>query len=115
MKAVRYGGREHLLSAWNYTNNQRMAQRSWLCPGGKVSAVTIVKRSGNWAFTVHFPDGELMDVGVCKTRGLCKTLVSRLLDGFLADCGITVRGYSKGFKAWLGLSHQASGRRGSMM
>ena len=115
MIAVRYGGLEYLLSGWNYTNNRKLAQRSWVSPSGNVSAVTILKRDYGWGFTVHSPDGQLMDVGVCKTRGMCKTLVGKVLDGFVSDCEITYRYYSSGFTDWLGLSHYGNGGRGSIM
>jgi hypothetical protein len=115
MTVVRYGGVEYLISGWNYTNNRKLAQRSWISPGGKISAVTILKRDYGWGFTVYSPDGELMDVGVCRTRGMCKNLVGAILDDFVSDCGITYKHYSSGFKDWLGLSHQANGLRGSTM
>jgi len=101
MTVIRYAGREYLLSGWNYTASKKLSQRSWLSAEGKESAVIITRRSNGYSYLVCSPDGELLDVGVCPTRGGCKKLAMRCLTEFTAHCRLHLRDISDGFRRWL--------------
>ena len=101
MKVIKYGGKDYLLSGWNYTDNNKLSQRSWVCPEEKVSAIIIVRKTFGYAFLVSSPDGEMLDVGVCRTRGDCKKMSQRVIDHFVGHCSIGISEYSRTFRDWI--------------
>ena len=101
MTAIRYAGVEYLLSRWNYTERRKLSQMVWMSMERKETAITITRRSNGYAYLVCSPDGELLDVGVCPTRGECKRLSMRCLEDFIGHCKLKLRDCSPDFRRWL--------------
>ena len=101
IKVIKYGGKEWALSGWDYTYGKRMSQRTWFCPEGKMSAIVIVREKFGYTFLVQSPDGEILDVGVCKRRINSKILSQKVLDEFLGHCEISMAKTSKPFQQWM--------------
>ena len=99
---VRYGGEEWLLSNWDYTYGKKLSQRIWICPKGRVYAVVIVRtRERKYNFIVQCPMGEILDVGVCKTRHEAKIISTKVLKQFLSHCRISFPKSNQRFKKWI--------------
>ena len=101
MIVVQYAGVEYLLSRWNYTGRRVLSQRVWMSMDSKSTAITITKRINGYAYLVCSPDGELLDVGVCPSRGDCKRLSMRCLEDFIGHCKLKLRDCSPDFRRWL--------------
>jgi len=78
-----------------------MLRRMWVSPTHSFTAATIIKRTRGYGFIVMSPDGELMDVGVCRYRRDSKDIIQKLLDEFVIECGISPGEMSKDFRNWL--------------
>ena len=101
IKVIEYGGKEWVLSGWDYTYGKRMSQKTWFCPEGKMSAIVIVREKFGYTFLVQSPDGEVLDVGVCRKRHNSKFLSQKVMDEFLGHCEISLAKASKPFQQWL--------------
>jgi hypothetical protein len=101
IKVIKYGGKEWALSGWDYTYGKRMSQRTWFCPEGKMSAIIIVREKFGYTFLVQSPDGEILDVGVCRRRHNSKFLSQKVMQEFLGHCEISISKASKTFQRWI--------------
>lgn len=90
-----------MLAQWSGTRGKRMLKRMWINPTHSFSAVTIIKRKRGYGFIVMSPDGQLMDVGVCRYRSDAKAIIQKLLDEFIEECGIPHADMSPNFRDWL--------------
>jgi len=91
-----------MLSNWDYTYGKKMSQRTWVCPGGKMSAIIIVRNNeGKYSFIVQSPDGEILDVGVCQQRHEAKKLSQNVLKQFLEHCVIRFTVADESFRTWM--------------
>ena len=92
MRYILYGGQEWFLSAWSYTYGKKMSQKFWVSPVGKMSAIVIIRQS---------PDGEILDLGVCKRRIDANKMSEKSISDFLSHCEVKIGDTSKQFQAFI--------------
>lgn len=101
LKVILYGGVEWFLSGWTYTYGKKMSQRFWISQMGKMSAITILRHNRRQKFIAQSPDGEILDVGVCKLRSDAKKMSQNAVSDFFVQCEIPLSQVSQDFKTFI--------------
>tara|TARA_Y100000114_G_C11664800_1_gene280841 strand:- start:27 stop:335 length:309 start_codon:yes stop_codon:yes gene_type:complete len=101
VKYILYGGQEWLLSAWSYTYGKKMSQKFWVSPAGKMSAIVIIRHKRRQKWITQSPDGEILDLGVCKRRIDANKMSEKSISDFLSHCEVKIGDTSKGFQVFI--------------
>ena len=101
MRYILYGGQEWFLSAWSYTYGKKMSQKFWVSPVGKMSAIVIIRHNRRQKWITQSPDGEILDLGVCKRRIDANKMSEKSISDFLSHCEVKIGDTSKQFQAFI--------------
>lgn len=101
MRYILYGGQEWFLSGWSYTYGKKMSQKFWISPQGKMSAIIIIRHKRRQKWITQSPDGEVLDLGVCRKRSDANKMSDKSVSDFLSQCEVKMSELSSEFKRFV--------------